>query len=155
MNEYLEVEEYLDKHRQLLLLQSDVKILEDTATSDFKSKIWGSWPRLVNELNSLNQEAKELGIDTGIDPIEHVPEGRLAHLAGVGAGVPDEKAKVSEIISTAQKLFRRIDIEVDQKPDSDIHPDPMLAIHQICGRFHSVAALSGGGCCFSGHRRAG
>jgi hypothetical protein len=129
----------MDRNQELRLLRSEVQALEVTATSDFESEVWASWPRLIEEFNALNQQAKSLGVHSAIDPIQPVPDGRLAHLQGLGAGMPDEKAKVSEIISKASRLRQRVDMATDYKPNPEGRLDPVAALRLVCGRFHSVA----------------
>ncbi len=127
-----------NNQQRLLLLRGDVESLEKTAVSDFKSEVWASWPRLIDDFNALNQQAKVLGIDTGIDPIQPVDDGHLAHIYGVGAGMPEEKAKLSEIISKTSRLCQRIDLVVDRKPVGTACPDALGVLHILCGRFHAV-----------------
>lgn len=126
------------KHEQLLSLRADVQVLEKTAVSDFESEVWASWPRLIEEFNRLNEQARVLGVDSRIDSIQRVPNGQLAHLQGVGAGMPAEKAKVSEIISKASRLRQWLDSVISERQPAEPRPDPMAVIQKLCCRFHLV-----------------
>jgi len=128
----------LSKTGELRLLLVDTEALERSATDDLQRGVWGSWPRLVEEFNSLNGRALALGIDSGMDPIERVPDKHLGYMTGVGAGTAHEKAKFSEVISKAHRLKQRLEIELDQMSVPKAAYDPIERLSLLCARFHTV-----------------
>lgn len=117
-------------------VRAEAQILLEAATSDQAGNRWANWPDYLREFNSLNEQAINAGVDTGIQAIDTVPPGRLPAMGGIGAGTHGEVAKVGEIIMATKKLLARL--ESGALP-AVVPANAAGSVERICRRFHLVA----------------
>ena len=117
----------------------DIEILARSTQEDYEAKNWTTYPDHVAEFNRLLVAAKRSGLNIDIHEIKPVPRNKLAHIWGVGAGVPAEQAKLREVNTKAERLLARVSFAVGSTSREETEGDALVLIKKVCTRFHSVA----------------
>lgn len=123
--------------KQLRELLLELNLLRESCKTDFQSKIWGNWPRYVNEFNRLRSNQLILKYSE-ISDIADVPSRELSTIHGVGGGVPAEKAKLREIESQTTKIIHKLELDYPKPKEKLQNKNATEALELIFNKFHSV-----------------
>lgn len=125
--------EAFDLHNVLI----DLETLSRAAKEDFDAEHWATYSDYISEFNRLLNAVQKADLGLDIDPVQIVPEEKLAYGYGAGVGTPAERAKLRELVNKSSRLLARI--TSSQSSSSQQNSDPVLSVERVCSRFHAVA----------------